>query len=72
MRRRIKGNKQSGKERKEWRAWRARLGLRGQMSEEAERDTVVAVGMVAPLLCLHYKEGRNGSRSASTGAYSSA
>lgn len=42
------------------------------MSEEAERDTVVAAGMVAPSLRLHEKEGRNGSCSASTGAYSSA
>lgn len=50
--RRIKEKEQRGKERKEWRAWRARLGLRGHTSEEAERDTVVAAGMVAPLLRL--------------------
>lgn len=48
-----KEKKQRGKERKEWRVWRARFGLRGHMSEVAERDTVVAAGMVAPLLRLH-------------------
>lgn len=48
-----KGKKQRGKNRKEWRAWRARLGLRGHASEESERDTGVAAGTVAPLLRLH-------------------
>lgn len=51
--RKIKGKEQRGMERKEWRAWRARLGLRGHMSEDAQRDTGVAAGMVAPLLFLH-------------------
>lgn len=48
-----KGMEQRGKTRKEWRVWRARLGLQGYTSEEAERDIGVAAGMVAPLLRLH-------------------
>lgn len=32
---------------------RARLGLRGNTSEEAERGMGVAAGMVAPLLLSH-------------------
>lgn len=34
---------------------RARLGLQGNTSEEAEKDTGVAAGMVAPLLLLCQK-----------------
>lgn len=50
-----KGEEQGGKERNERRAWRARLRLQGDASEEAERDMGVAAGMVAPLLRLHQK-----------------
>lgn len=39
--RRIKERSRGAKERKEWWVWRARLGLRGHISEEAERDTGV-------------------------------
>lgn len=52
-----RGAEGGGKERRgeERRAGRARLGLRGQHEWGGlrERDTVVAAGMVAPLLRLH-------------------
>lgn len=44
-----KGEEQGEKKRNEWRAWRARLQLWGHVNEEAERDTGVAAGVVAPL-----------------------
>lgn len=69
--RRIEGNLQSGKERKEQGDSRARLELWGEASKETERETVVAAGTLAQLLCLPWGEGRDGSQSASTWAYSS-
>lgn len=48
--RRIEGNLQSGKERKEQGDGRARLGLWGDASKDTERETVVAAGTVAQLL----------------------